>query len=243
MSRVELSHLMADPQIEKLLIVQHRDVSLLKIEQDLARIPIERAMIESAIADEEANVEAARKSLIAKEVERKDLDLEVQSKETSLQRFRTQQVEVKKNDEYRALTHQIEQTEAEISSLEEREIGLMLDIDVAKEAFEAEKAVILIRIEVQRKEIALLTERVNHLSASVDAARAEVAASRVGVDTDYIEQYDRVKKMVKRAPYLAKIEAQKCAGCHLRVSNEVSRGAQDAGEPHFCDQCARMVYA
>jgi len=33
---------MADPQIEKLLIVQHRDVSLLKIEQDLARIPIER---------------------------------------------------------------------------------------------------------------------------------------------------------------------------------------------------------
>ena len=65
LSRGELSHLMADPQIEKLLIVQHRDVSLLKIEQDLARIPIERAAVEAEIATEEANVEAARQSLIA----------------------------------------------------------------------------------------------------------------------------------------------------------------------------------
>ena len=234
---------MADPQIEKLLIVQHRDVSLLKIEQDLARIPIERGMVESEIAEEETNIEAARQSLISKEVERKDLDLEVQSKETALQRFRTQQVEVKKNDEYQALTHQIEQTEAEISSIEEREIELMLDIDVAKEEFEAEKAVIQVRIEAQRKEIALLTEREKNLSASVDAARSEVATSRVGLDADYLEQYDRVKKMVKRAPYLAKVEAHKCGGCHLRVSNEVSRGALDSGEPHFCDQCARMVYA
>ena len=234
---------MADPQIEKLLIVQHRDVSLQKIEQDLARIPIERGMVETEIAAEEANIEAVRQSLISKEVERKDLDVEVQSKEGALLRFRTQQSEVKKNDEYQALTHQIEQTEAEISSLEEREIELMLDIDVAKEEFEAEKAKIQVRIEAQRKEIDLLTEREKNLEASVDQARAEVTESRVDVDATYLEQYDRVKKMVKRAPYLAPIEAHKCGGCHLRVSNEVSRGALDAGEPHFCDQCARMVYA
>jgi predicted nucleic acid-binding Zn-ribbon protein len=234
---------MADPQIEKLLIVQHRDVSLLKIEQDLARIPIERGMVEAEIATEEANIEAARQSLIAKEVARKDLDVEVQSKEGTLVRFRTQQAEVKKNDEYQALTHQIEQAEADISSLEEREIELMLDIDSAKEEFEAEKAAIQIRIEAQRNEIALLTERETNLNASVDKARSEVAESRVGVAADYIEQYDRVKKMVKRAPFLALIEAHKCGGCHLRVSNEVSHGALDAGEPHFCDQCARMVYA
>ena len=101
---------------------------------------------------------------------------------------------MKKNDEYQALTHQIEQTEADISTLEEREIELMLDIDTAKQEFEAEKAVIEVRIEAQRQEIALLTEREGNLNASVAAARAEVAESRVGVDADYLEQYDRVKK-------------------------------------------------
>ncbi len=73
--------------------------------------------------------------------------MDVQVKEGALLRFRTQQVEVKKNDEYQALTQQIEQTEGDISTLEEREIELMLDIDTAKQKFEAEKAVILVRIE------------------------------------------------------------------------------------------------
>jgi predicted nucleic acid-binding Zn-ribbon protein len=199
--------------------------------------------LEATIVAEEANIEAARQSLIAKEVARKDLDVEVQAKEAALQRFRTQQIEVKKNDEYQALTHQIEQTEADISSLEEREIELMLDIDGAKEIFDAEKAKIEVRIQAQRKEIDLLNERAKHLAASVDEAKSKVVESRVGIAENYLEQYDRVKKLVKRAPYVAQVEAHKCGGCHLRVSNEVSRGALNAGEPHFCDQCARIVYA
>ena len=78
---------MADPQIEKLLIVQHRDVSLLKIEQDLARIPIERGMVESEIASEQANIEAARQALISKELQRKEIDVDVQAKEGALLAF------------------------------------------------------------------------------------------------------------------------------------------------------------
>ena len=129
---------------------------------------------------------------MALNVEPKDLDLEVKSKEGALLRFRTQQAEVKKNDEYQALTHQIEQAEADISSIEEREIELMLDIDTAKEEFETEKAAIQVRIEAQRQEIDLLTQREKNLDASVDKARSEVAESRVGVVADYMEQYDRV---------------------------------------------------
>jgi uncharacterized protein len=234
---------MVDPQIEKLLIVQHCDVTLQKIEQELARIPKERAALDATIAEEAANIEAARQALIAKEVARKDLDLEVKAKENALFRFRTQQVEVKKNDEYQALTHQIEQTESDILSFEEREIGLMLEIDTAKEIFESEKVSIEVRILAQRREIDLLCEREKHLNASVDNAKSKVDNARLEVSESYIGQYDRVKKMVKRAPFVAALDAQKCGGCHLRVSNEVSRDALNAGEPHFCDQCARIIYA
>lgn len=234
---------MADPQIEKLLIVQHRDMTLQKIEQELTRIPTERASIEAAIAAEEANIEAAKLSLQSKEVQRKDLDNEVKTKETALQRFRTQQLEVKKNDEYRALTHQIEQTESDILKLEEREIELMLEIDEVKATFEAERETIRARIQSQREQIELLGQREANLAASAEEAGREFEASRQEADAHYLSHYDRVKQMVKRAPYVVPIEDHKCGGCHLRVSNEVSRGARDAGEPHFCDQCARMVYA
>ncbi len=233
---------MADPQIEKLLIVQHCDVELMKIQQDLARLPAERKAAEAAIEQEMANIEVARQLLLSKELARKETDVEVKAKESALLRFRTQQSEVKKNDEYKALTHQIEQTEADIAELEEREIELMLEIDTIREQFEVEEADIKGRIEAHRKGIDLLIERETNLAASLSEAETKVVESRTGADTLYLEHYDRVKKTVKRPPYVVQIEAHKCGGCHLKVSNEVARAVLNSDEPHFCDQCARMVY-
>jgi predicted nucleic acid-binding Zn-ribbon protein len=234
---------MPDPQIEKLLIVQDRDVAVQKIEQELARIPQERGALEGHITAEEANIEAASHALKEKEVERSELDTEIKSKEEAIARFRTQQLEVKKNDEYRALTHQIEQTEQEISDLEERGIELLLEIDETSETFQEEKATIDARIVEEKNQISLLSEREVNLKASIDEAKAAVETARSVVDENYLSHYDRVKKLSKRPPYVVRIEAHKCGGCHLRVSNEVNGSALVAGEPHFCDQCARMVYA
>ena len=181
-------------------------------------------------------------TLKGKEVQRSELDKEVKAKEELIKRFRNQQLDVKKNEEYRALTHQIEQAEREVSELEEAEIGLMLEIDQEKENFETAKAEIDERIKERRRQIELLAEREANMQASLEDARVNAAAARVGVDECYLGHYERVKKLAKRAPFVVEIIDQKCCGCHLRVSNEVSRGARDAGEPHFCDQCARMVY-
>ncbi|MFO8027193.1 MAG: hypothetical protein R6U56_05980 [Opitutales bacterium] len=234
---------MADPQIEKLLIVQDRDIALQKIELELTRIPLERSKIEALIETEKENIEAASQALKAKEVQRNELDHEVKGKEADIARFKNQQLQVKKNDEYRALTQQIEQAEAEIAQLEETELTLMLEIDETKEIFDAEKKAIEARIVKQHAEIKRLGEQELNLKNSIEAAKEALAQSREGVEGNYLEHYDRVKKMTKRPPYVVPIHEHKCGGCHLRVSNEVSRGAMDAGEPHFCDQCARMVYA
>ena len=234
---------MPDPQIEKLLIVQDRDVAVQKIEQELARIPQERGALEGHITAEKANIEAASHALKEKEVERSELDTEIKSKEEAIARFRTQQLEVKKNDEYRALTHQIEQTEQEISDLEERGIELLLEIDETSETFQEEKATIDARIVEEKNQISLLSEREVNLKASIDEAKAAVETARSVVEENYLSHYDRVKKLSKRPPYVVRIEAHKCGGCHLRVSNEVNGSALVAGDPHFCDQCARMVYA
>ena len=235
---------MADPQIEKLLIVQDRDITLQRIKKELAHIPVEKAQIERLIEDEAANIEAAGQSLKEKEVRRNELESEVAGKESGIARFRNQQLEVKKNDEYRALTQQIEQAQAEISDLEEEEIALMLEIDEVKKAFAEDKKVIDSKIEDQRAQILQIGERAKNLEASIDDAKSALEQARsADIDENYLEQYDRVKKLVKRAPYVVPIKAHKCEGCHLRVSNEISRAAIDAGEPHFCDQCSRMVYA
>jgi predicted nucleic acid-binding Zn-ribbon protein len=233
---------MADPQIEKLLIVQDRDASLQKTEQELARLPRERAALDAKIDAETQNIEAARSALKAKELARKELDSEVKTQEAAIQKFRTLQLEVKKNDEYRALTQQIEQAEATVATLEEKEIHLLLEIDSEQEAFDTAKAEIEARIEIQKHSITQLQERETNLKATVDEARASLDEARAGADPEYLQHYDRVRKLSKRPPYVARVENHTCSGCHLRVSNEVAQAVREPGQAHFCDQCGRLVY-
>lgn len=233
---------MALPQIEKLLIVQDRDASLQKTEQELERLPRERAALDAKITAETENIEQARAALKAKELRRKELDSEVKTQEAAIQKFRTLQLEVKKNDEYRALTQQIEQAEASIASLEEQEIELLLEIDTEMEAFNAAKVEIDARIEIQKRSITQLEEREANLKASLNEARAAFDEARADADPDYLQHYDRVRKLSKRTPYVARIENHTCSGCHLRVSNEVAQAIRNPSDPHFCDQCGRLVY-
>ena len=75
---------MVDPQIEKLLIVQHHDMALLKIEEELSRLPAERKALEVMIENETAKIESARQSLLSQELMCKELDTETKSKENEL---------------------------------------------------------------------------------------------------------------------------------------------------------------
>ena len=111
------------------------------------------------------------------------------------------------------------------------------------QTFQDKKTTIEARIVEERKQITLLGEREENLIASIDEAKALLKDARSVVEEQYVSHYDRVKKLSKRPPYVAKVEAHKCESCHLRVSNEVNSSASVAGEPHFCDQCACMVYA
>ena len=188
------------------------------------------------------SIETAKSDLNAKEVERNDLDSQIKIKESDIAKFKTQQLEVKKNEEYRALTHQIDQAQKEISELEVKEIEIMYSIDEEKVTFEHAKAEIDKRIDQKTKKLTELESRLKQLKFDVHLAEANYFESRESVNQETLEVYDRTKTQVKRPPYISAIEVQNCSGCHLRVSNEV-QGLVIAGEEIVsCDQCPRIVY-
>ena len=233
---------MTNPIIEKLLIVQDKDLILQKLLSEIDQIPQKRTSLENQIQKETEAIELAKADLNAKELEKNDLDLKVKAKEADIQRFKNQQLEVKKNEEYRALTLQIEQAETDVSSFEEREIELMYAIDSAREAFEQSKIVIQARIEEQNQQIIQLEQRLIQLKKEADLAQSDYENSRVSLDADSLESYDSARKQTKRAPYIVAIRQNTCEGCHLKVSSEVFSSANSSEELAFCDQCSRIVF-
>ena len=86
-------------EIEKLLVLQDKDISYQKLVKEIERIPVECSSTKNLIYKEENEIDLARKDLNQKEVDRVDLDNEIKTKESNIQKFKNQQLEVKKNDE------------------------------------------------------------------------------------------------------------------------------------------------
>lgn len=228
--------------LTQLLVVQDRDSRRRQLEQQLAAVPAERAQVEKSIAAEKAAIETSKTELRELETKKKLLETDIGSAETKLAKYRTQQLGVKKNDEYQALGKEIEHTEQIIGALEEQELGVMYQIDEAKKRFAAAEATLKGNISKHETKLATLAEREKNLAADLVSAKEAVAASRVGVPELSIRVYDRVS--TRNWPAIAPLRGGKCGGCHLKVSSEAESGSRSADPAKLgvCDQCGRILY-
>ncbi|MGH8337985.1 MAG: zinc ribbon domain-containing protein, partial [Gammaproteobacteria bacterium] len=88
--------------------MQEADMLRQQLETQLKQTPFELAELDKRVAEEKSALEAKRKALQELEVQRKDFDNRLKLAEAQVLKFKTQQAEVRKNDEYQALSHQIE---------------------------------------------------------------------------------------------------------------------------------------
>src|SRR5664279_4142868 len=108
--------------IEKLLILQDRDEKIRREQGELARIEPERQSLKAKASAAHAQLDNAKLRVKQIESARKDLELEVESKKQMISRYANQQLQTRKNEEYRALSHEIDTCKAAIFQLEDQQI-------------------------------------------------------------------------------------------------------------------------
>lgn len=228
--------------LTQLLVVQDRDARRRQLEQQLAAVPADRALVDKAIAAERSALDAAKTELRELETRKKLIETEIGSAETRLARYRTQQLSVKKNDEYQALGKEIATATGFVGELEAQQLEVMYLIDDARKRLAAAEAVIRENITRHEARLATLRERETNLAAELTEARAAVATARVGLPELATRAYDRVA--ARHWPAIAPLRAGKCGGCHLKVSSEAESGARSADTARLgnCDQCGRILY-
>jgi predicted nucleic acid-binding Zn-ribbon protein len=234
---------MPSPTIELLLILQDREAKRHGIEAQLRAVPREIAAVEQRIADERRAIDASKGQLRELESKKKLVETEIGSAETQLGKYRTQQLSVKKNDEYQALGHEIENVQKQIDGLEINELETMYAIDEARKRFAAAEATLKQNIVGHEARISTLKERDATFSTELKAATAEAGAARAPLPEPALEAYDRAA--ARGMPAVVAIRGGKCGGCHLKVSSEVesaARGKATDTEFALCDQCGKMVY-
>ncbi len=229
------------PELETLLTVQDRDQRIRALKLELAAIPDEKAAKEKQIASSAARLEAAKTRLRAIELERKNLELEADTKRANIARYKTQQLETRKNEQFAALGHEIAAAETGIRALEDRELDLMEETESLQPAVaEAERA--------HREESEKLETQISELGkkkANVEASVAELVASRPalteGIDEDLLDQYDRIFKG-KHGTAIVELDGGNCTGCHVKVTTQTVLAVKASKAIVHCPNCNRLLY-
>jgi hypothetical protein len=231
---------MLPESLKALLVLQERDQRRTQFEKILAQMPRERAAIDARILQLKASIEAAKKSVTELELKRKEIEATIRGIEEQVARYKNQQILVKKNDEYQALTHEIELAEAKTGVAEEEEIRLLYELDEARDRAKDVEREANAAIAAENAQLDRLAEREKLILADLDGARAEVDAARGGVPADLLPRYDG---LVRNAglPVVVPLRENKCGGCHLKVSAGVASEARVGNEIVACDNCSRIL--
>ena len=227
--------------IEKLLILQDRDRKILRVQQELAHITPERESLRARAASTQSQLEAAKGRVKQIEADRKRLEVDVEAKKTQIEKYANQQLQTRKNEEYRALAHEIDGCKAEINKIEDQEIELMEQAEAAqKEVARATQEAAAAKKLVD-EQVAQLNEREENLKkelAELQSGRANLAAA---VDETARARYERLLKS-KGDNVVVGVDHGACGGCHMKLPAQILVLCQGHKELVSCINCGRILY-
>jgi predicted nucleic acid-binding Zn-ribbon protein len=227
--------------IEKLLILQDRDRKIHRVQQELAQIAPERESLRGRASSTQTQLDAAKTRVKQIESERKQLELDVEAKKTQINKYANQQLETRKNEEYRALAHEIETCKGDITKIEDREIVLMEQTEVAQKEVARANGAANEAKKLADSQIAELGQREENFKkelATLQSGRAELANA---VDEVARNRYERLLKS-KGDTAVVGIEHGVCGGCHMKLQQQLIVMCQGQKEIVTCSSCGRILY-
>lgn len=227
--------------IEKLLILQDRDRQIRRVESELSRIEPERRSLRARTDSATTTLETAKLRVKQLESDRKQLELDVEGKKQLIDRYANQQLQTRKNEEYRALAHEIDQCRDAIRKIEDRELDLMEQTEAGqKEVAQATEASKKAKSFVD-DQVAALDGREQKLKtelAQLKTNREELAAA---VEESARQRYERLVKN-RGDNIVVGIQHGVCGGCHMRLPAQTIVTCRASQELVTCTNCGRILY-
>jgi len=228
-------------EVRALLILQDRDRRLLALAKDLEKLPQDEARARTKLAGDEAAVTKAHQALQECELRVKKIELDAETRRTTIKRLKLQQFETRKNDEFQALGHEITRYEKDLDDFETKELEAMEEVDGFRKALKTAEAGLAQTRKLVEEDLAVIKERHERMEESKTEVTAERAKLLLNVPEDIIPLYNRLMK-TKAGLAIAPLRDGKCEGCHMKLIASTVMKVQTGKEIAQCEDCGRILY-
>ncbi|MGD0590539.1 MAG: C4-type zinc ribbon domain-containing protein [Bacteroidota bacterium] len=173
-------------------------------------------------------------------VNRDKADVDILSLKEKIEKYKTQQFQVKTNKQYDALAREVDHAQEKITKLQREMDGLEGKAEFAKE--DAEK----LRPEIEtlqaefadrKKELAAVNKEHEDEELKLQHQREKIV-SRIS-KTDY-QMYDRIRK-AKEGRAIVQVQRNSCGGCFNRVTPQRVLELRKNSTLITCERCGRVL--
>jgi predicted nucleic acid-binding Zn-ribbon protein len=227
--------------LERIIALQRLDSSAQDAQRRLSEEPERRQALDARLEAARARVAAAKQQLADSQNARRAIEKDVAVHQGRLSKFRDQAMEVKTNQEYHAIQHEIAFAQSEIKALEDRILERMIEADelaAAAKRAEAELAAEEKAVEEDRRKI---TAEASELNAALKRFATERAALVATTAPQVLQTFELV---AKRRNGVAVAEARNgiCTICHVRLRPQVFNTVRRNEQIVQCESCQRILY-
>ena len=229
------------PDLKTAIELQQVDLRVAELTSQIDALPSQIENLEAQLRDFIRAHEERKQRLAANQKERRELDSEIQSIQTKISRHKDQLYQVKSNEQFKAMKHEIEVEEENIRKIEDQILEKMMEAEQleklvrdAASRLDGEKARVATAIRQLESERRVDTQERDELQSR----RQELSDAL----SDAVRQlYERVRS-VRRGVAVAEVRDGCCTRCNVRLRPQAYNDVRTGESIVSCESCGRILY-
>jgi predicted nucleic acid-binding Zn-ribbon protein len=228
------------PDLQTVIELQDVDRKIGELTSRIDFIPTQIKKIEDQLNEFLQAYEEHKRQLAANQKARRDFEVEIQTINGKISKHRDQLYEMKSNEAYKTMLHEIQGEEAKIRGIEDRILEQMVEAEQLEQYVKDAAA----RLDGQRSRVAeekkeLESERDRDLAErSVADERRRALAGSLTETT--LRVYERTRK--SRGTAVVQVVDGSCSGCHVKLRPQYYNEVRASDSLMTCENCGRILY-
>jgi hypothetical protein len=221
--------------------LQNLDDRAAELTKEINSLPKHIAEIEKRLESHQRRLEQDRAGVQANLKDRKRLEGEIQVSEQKISKLKTQMMEAKTNDQYRAFQHEIDFAQQEIRRSEDRILELMTESDPLEKAVKAAEAALATEKKQVEEEKTKTRERTAVDQKEIDGLLVERKQIVSEMTPRIASEYERIRKG-RAGVAIAEVVAGRCSKCNMQLRPQFLQELKRQDAIMVCESCKRMLY-
>jgi len=229
------------PDLKTAIELQQVDLRVTELTSLIDALPSQIQALEAQLRDFIHAYEEKKQHLSANQKARRELDAEVQAIQAKISRHKDQLYQVKTNEQFKAMKHEIEVEEENIRKIEDQILEKMMEaeqleklVNDAASRLDGEKARVAAQVrklESERQGDIQERERLQGQRQELEGALSQAMR----------ETYQRVRT-ARRGVAVAEVRDGCCTRCNVRLRPQIYNEVRINESIVTCESCSRILY-